>query len=67
MSSLPDTAPAPCQADLMVCTGTGILRIHPESMVAGQTPEYLVQCLPCYEYMAGRAIRVWHRRAAVAR
>lgn len=63
-ADLPSVTPAPCESGAALdCAGTGIERQQPEAMLTGDR-EYQNLCTPCYEYHAGRYVRVAHRMDA---
>lgn len=54
-----------CQSGAALdCEGTGVLRTLPESLLAGGTPESIIQCGPCVKASASALAR---KSAAVAR
>jgi hypothetical protein len=45
----------------LACSGTGFLRILPESMLPNTERESMIQCTPCYEASADAYVRKLHR------
>jgi hypothetical protein len=45
------------------CTGTGFLRILPESLLPGQERAEMIQCIPCHEASAAAYVRKLHHYA----